>query len=180
MKKLVYLLSYSLLLSAGFSMCSCEADEPSEQPTTRQVEQPADSIGVSNPTDVDESFHHVIESSVLFGKWQLISQPGLDLTYRVEILELDESMTFYESVNSNETGKGMFYLPDEFIAYNDSIQRYEGQAYDIKKNNQTALNDTLLYHVYLSQNTDTLTLFPDFMKGVLSIISAWKTYCRIK
>ena len=89
-------------------------------------------------------------------------------------------MFYYESVNSNLTAMGEFIIPEEWIMYNKSLQSYEGEAYAIKMNKQTAKNDTLLYHVYFGQSTDTLKLFPDYAKGMTSVVSAWKTYCRMK
>ena len=45
MKKLVYLLSCLFLLSAGFVACSNDTDDPPEQPSSHQNEEPTDSIG---------------------------------------------------------------------------------------------------------------------------------------
>ncbi len=45
MKKLVYLLSCLFLLSAGFTACSSDYDDPLEQPGSHQNETPTDSIG---------------------------------------------------------------------------------------------------------------------------------------
>jgi hypothetical protein len=177
MKKLFYLLN-GLLLTAALAACSSDYDDPPEQPDSHQNEVPADSVDVI-PTEGQDSTLR-IPSSALYGKWQLISQPGLDLTNRIEILELTDSMFYYESVNSNLTAMGEFLIPEEWIMYNKSLQSYEGEAYAIKMNKQTAKNDTLLYHVYFGQSTDTLKLFPDYAKGMTSVVSAWKTYCRMK
>lgn len=178
MKKLVYLLSSLFLLSSGFAACSCDYDDPPEQPNSHQNEVPVDSVDIT-PTEGQDSPLR-IPSSALFGKWQLINQPGRELTNRIEILELTDSMFYYESVNSNLTAMGEFIIPEEWIMYNKSLQSYEGEAYAIKMNKQTAKNDTLLYHVYFGQSTDTLKLFPDYAKGMTSVVSAWKTYCRMK
>ena len=177
MKKTIYLLG-TLLLTAVLAACSSDYDDPPEQPNSHQNEVPADSVDVI-PTEGQDSTLR-IPSSALYGKWQLISQPGLDLTNRIEILELTDSMFYYESVNSNLTAMGEFLIPEEWIMYNKSLQSYEGEAYAIKMNKQTAKNDTLLYHVYFGQSTDTLKLFPDYAKGMTSVVSAWKTYCRMK
>ena len=177
MKKLFYLLN-GLLLTAALAACSSDYDDPPEQPNSHQNEVPVDSVDVI-PTEGQDSTLR-IPSSALYGKWQLISQPGLDLTNRIEILELTDSMFYYESVNSNLTAMGEFLIPEEWIMYNKSLQSYEGEAYAIKMNKQTAKNDTLLYHVYFGQSTDTLKLFPDYAKGMTSVVSAWKTYCRMK
>ena len=177
MKKLFYLLN-GLLLTAALAACSSDYDDPPEQPDSHQDEVPVDSVDVI-PTEGQDSTLR-IPSSALYGKWQLISQPGLDLTNRIEILELTDSMFYYESVNSNLTAMGEFLIPEEWIMYNKSLQSYEGEAYAIKMNKQTAKNDTLLYHVYFGQSTDTLKLFPDYAKGMTSVVSAWKTYCRLK
>ena len=177
MKKLFYLLN-GLLLTAALAACSSDYDDPPEQPDSHQDEVPVDSVDVI-PTEGQDSTLR-IPSSALYGKWQLISQPGLDLTNRIEILELTDSMFYYESVNSNLTAMGEFLIPEEWIMYNKSLQSYEGEAYAIKMNKQTAKNDTLLYHVYFGQSTDTLKLFPDYAKGMTSVVSAWKTYCRMK
>ena len=177
MKKLFYLLN-GLLLTAALAACSSDYDDPPEQPNSHQNEVPVDSVDVI-PTEGQDSTLR-IPSSALYGKWQLISQPGLDLTNRIEILELTDSMFYYESVNSNLTAVGEFIIPEEWIMYNKSLQSYEGEAYAIKMNKQTAKNDTLLYHVYFGQSTDTLKLFPDYAKGMTSVVSAWKTYCRMK
>lgn len=45
MKKLHYILSCLILLSAGFAACSSESDDPPEQPSSHQNETPTDSIG---------------------------------------------------------------------------------------------------------------------------------------
>jgi hypothetical protein len=148
------------------------------QPDPHQNEVPVDSVDVI-PTEGQDSTLR-IPSSALYGKWQLISQPGRELTNRIEILELTDSMFYYESVNSNLTAMGEFIIPEEWIMYNKSLQSYEGEAYAIKMNKQTAKNDTLLYHVYFGQSTDTLKLFPDYAKVMTSVVSAWKTYCRMK
>ncbi|MBO5630077.1 MAG: hypothetical protein J5965_13510 [Aeriscardovia sp.] len=177
MKKLFYLLN-GLLLTAALAACSSDYDDPPEQPNSHQNEVSVDSVDVI-PTEGQDSTLR-IPSSALYGKWQLISQPGLDLTNRIEILELTDSMFYYESVNSNLTAVGEFLMPEEWIMYNESLQSYEGEAYAIKTNKQTAKNDTLLYHVYFGQSTDTLKLFPDYAKGMTSVVSAWKTYCRMK
>ena len=177
MKKLFYLLN-GLLLTAALAACSSDYDDPPEQPNSHQNEVSVDSVDVI-PTEGQDSTLR-IPSSALYGKWQLISQPGLDLTNRIEILELTDSMFYYESVNSNLTAMGEFLIPEEWIMYNKSLQSYEGEAYAIKMNKQTAKNDTLLYHVYFGQSTDTLKLFPDYAKGMTSVVSAWKTYCRMK
>ena len=177
MKKLFYLLN-GLLLTAALAACSSDYDDPPEQPNSHQNEVSLDSVDII-PTEGQDSTLR-IPSSALYGKWQLISQPGLDLTNRIEILELTDSMFYYESVNSNLTAVGEFLIPEEWIMYNESLQSYEGEAYAIKTNKQTAKNDTLLYHVYFGQSTDTLKLFPDYAKGMTSVVSAWKTYCRMK
>ena len=177
MKKLFYLLG-TLLLTAALAACSSDYDDPPEQPDSHQNEVPMDSVEII-PTEGQDSTLR-IPSSALLGKWQLINQPGLDLTNRIEILELTDSMFYYESVNSNLTAMGEFLIPEEWIMYNKSLQSYEGEAYAIKMNKQTAKNDTLLYHVYFGQSTDTLKLFPDYAKGMTSVVSAWKTYCRMK
>jgi len=177
MKKLFYLLN-GLLLIATLAACSSDYDDPPEQPNSHQNEVSVDSVDVI-PTEGQDSTLR-IPSSALYGKWQLISQPGLDLTNRIEILELTDSMFYYESVNSNLTAVGEFLMPEEWIMYKESLQSYEGEAYAIKMNKQTAKNDTLLYHVYFGQSTDTLKLFPDYAKGMTSVVSAWKTYCRMK
>ena len=177
MKKLFYLLN-GLLLTAALAACSSDYDDPPEQPNSHQNEVSLDSVDII-PTEGQDSTLR-IPSSALYGKWQLISQPGLDLTNRIEILELTDSMFYYESVNSNLTAVGEFLIPEEWIMYNESLQSYEGEAYAIKMNKQTAKNDTLLYHVYFGQSTDTLKLFPDYAKGMTSVVSAWKTYCRMK
>jgi len=177
MKKLFYLLG-TLLLTAALAACSSDYDDPPEQPDSHQNEVPVDSVDVI-PTEGQDSTLR-IPSSALLGKWQLINQPGLDLTNRIEILELTDSMFYYESVNSNLTAMVEFIIPEEWIMYNKSLQSYEGEAYAIKMNKQTAKNDTLLYHVYFGQSTDTLKLFPDYAKGMTSVVSAWKTYCRMK
>ena len=177
MKKLYYLLG-TLLLTAALAACSSDYDDPPEQPDSHQDEVPVDSVDVI-PTEGQDSTLR-IPSSALLGKWQLINQPGLDLTNRIEILELTDSMFYYESVNSNLTAMGEFLIPEEWIMYNESLQSYEGEAYAIKMNKQTAKNDTLLYHVYFGQSTDTLKLFPDYAKGMTSVVSAWKTYCRME
>lgn len=177
MKKLFYLFN-TLLLTAALSACSSDYDDPPEQPNSHQNEVPVDSVDII-PTEGQDSTLR-IPSSALFGKWQLINQPGRELTNRIEILELTDSMFYYESVNSNLTAVGEFLIPEEWIMYNESLQSYEGEAYAIKTNKQTAKNDTLLYHVYFGQSTDTLKLFPDYAKGMTSVVSAWKTYCRMK
>ena len=177
MKKLFYLLN-GLLLTAALAACSSDYDDPPEQPNSHQNEVSLDSVDII-PTEGQDSTLR-IPSSALYGKWQLISQPGLDLTNRIEILELTDSMFYYESVNSNLTAVGEFLMPEEWIMYNESLQSYEGEAYAIKMNKQTAKNDTLLYHVYFGQSTDTIKLFPDYAKGMTSVVSAWKTYCRMK
>ena len=177
MKKLFYLLG-TLLLTAALAACSSDYDDPPEQPNSHQNEVSLDSVDII-PTEGQDSTLR-IPSSALYGKWQLISQPGLDLTNRIEILELTDSMFYYESVNSNLTAVGEFLMPEEWIMYNESLQSYEGEAYAIKTNKQTAKNDTLLYHVYFGQSTDTIKLFPDYAKGMTSVVSAWKTYCRMK
>ena len=177
MKKLFYLLG-TLLLTAALAACSSDYDDPPEQPNSHQNEVSLDSVDII-PTEGQDSTLR-IPSSALYGKWQLISQPGLDLTNRIEILELTDSMFYYESVNSNLTAVGEFLIPEEWIMYNESLQSYEGEAYAIKMNKQTAKNDTLLYHVYFGQSTDTIKLFPDYAKGMTSVVSAWKTYCRMK
>ena len=145
MKKLFYLLN-GLLLTAALAACSSDYDDPPEQPNSHQNEVPVDSVDII-PTEGQDSTLR-IPSSALFGKWQLINQPGRELTNRIEILELTDSMFYYESVNSNLTAVGEFLIPEEWIMYNESLQSYEGEAYAIKTNKQTAKNDTLLYHVY--------------------------------
>ena len=45
MKKLVYLLICLFLLSASFTACSSDYDNPPEQPDSHQNETPTDSIG---------------------------------------------------------------------------------------------------------------------------------------
>ena len=46
MKKLVYILSCLFLLSAGFAACSCESEDPPEQPSSHQNEVLMDSTNV--------------------------------------------------------------------------------------------------------------------------------------
>ncbi len=54
MKKLVYLLSCLFLLSAGFTACSSDYDDPPEQPESHQNETPMDSTTVDkDSTEVD-------------------------------------------------------------------------------------------------------------------------------
>ena len=50
MKKLVYILSCLFLLSAGFAACSCESDDPPEQPSSHQNEEPVDSTDNNSET----------------------------------------------------------------------------------------------------------------------------------
>ena len=177
MKKTIYLLG-TLLLTAALAACSSDYDDPPEQPNSHQNEVSVDSVDIT-PTEGQDSPLR-IPSSALLGKWQLINQPGRELTNHIEILELTDSMFYYESVNSNLTAMGEFLIPEEWIMYNKSLQSYEGEAYAIKMNKQTAKNDTLLYHVYFRQDADTLTLFPDYAKGMTAVVSAWKTYYRMK
>ena len=65
MKKLVYLLSCLLLLSAGFAACSSESDDPPEQPSSHQNETPVDSIAVNNDTtEIDSTEALTVISAV--------------------------------------------------------------------------------------------------------------------
>ena len=88
MKKLVYLLSCLFLLSAGFAACSCESEDPPEQPSSHQNETPTvDSLG-AEPSQGNKS---------LCGKWYLFRQDGYD--YYLERIELSEDGTFVIKTN---------------------------------------------------------------------------------
>ena len=68
MKKLVYLLSCLFLLSAGFAACSSESEDPPEQPSSHQNEEPVDSASVDkdtitivkDTTEVDSTENHSV------------------------------------------------------------------------------------------------------------------------
>ena len=65
MKKLVYLSSCLLLLSAVFAASSCDSDDPSEQPNSHQNETPVDSTIVNNDTTmIDSTEAYIIISAV--------------------------------------------------------------------------------------------------------------------
>ena len=65
MKKLVYILSSLFLLSAGFAACSCESEDPPEQPSSHQNETPVDSTIVNNDTTViDSTEAYIVISAV--------------------------------------------------------------------------------------------------------------------
>ena len=65
MKKLVYLLICLFLLSAGFTACSNDYDDPPEQPESHQNETPMDSIAVNNDTtEIDSTEAYTVISAV--------------------------------------------------------------------------------------------------------------------
>lgn len=65
MKKLFYILSCLFLLSAGFAACSCESEDPPEQPSSHQNEVPTDSIVVNNDTTgIDSTEAYTVISAV--------------------------------------------------------------------------------------------------------------------
>lgn len=65
MKKKVYLLICLLLLSAGFPICSCNSDDPSDQPSSHQNETPVDSAIVNNDTtEIDSTEAYIVISAV--------------------------------------------------------------------------------------------------------------------
>ena len=65
MKKLVYLLSCLLLLSAGFTVCSCDSDDSPEQQNPYQNETPVDSATVDkDTTEIDSTEAYTVISAV--------------------------------------------------------------------------------------------------------------------
>lgn len=65
MKKLVYILSSLFLLSAGFAACSCESEDPPEQPNSHQNETPVDSTVIkNNSSKVDSTGSYTVISTV--------------------------------------------------------------------------------------------------------------------
>ena len=65
MKKLVYILSCLFLLSAGFAACSCESEDPPEQPNSHQNETPVDSTVIkNNSSKVDSTGSYTVISPV--------------------------------------------------------------------------------------------------------------------
>ena len=65
MKKLVYILCSLLLLSAGFAACSCESEDPPEQPNSHQNETPVDSTVINNHSSkVDSTGSYTVISAV--------------------------------------------------------------------------------------------------------------------
>ncbi|MBR5699217.1 MAG: hypothetical protein IKX44_11475 [Prevotella sp.] len=65
MKKLVYILGSLFLLSAGFAACSCESEDPPEQPNSHQDETPVDSTLINNHSSkVDSTGSYTVISTV--------------------------------------------------------------------------------------------------------------------
>ena len=184
MNKLFNLLCCSLLLIAGLAACSADYDDPPEQPDSHQDEVPVDSMRSFKPNNPDNSCQ--LTPSTTIGKWKLICQDGFDLernNYQ-ETLEFTDSLFFYKYIRSNGKDwkiRGCYSFVDKWMAYNDTLQRYEGFAYAINLGKEGEMKDSVLYRIYLGQNTDTLTMVPDYVlkNNVVSIISFWKTYSRI-
>ena len=65
MKKFIYILTSLFLLSAGFAACSCESDDPPEQPNSHQNETPVDSTVIkNNSSKVDSTGSYTVISPV--------------------------------------------------------------------------------------------------------------------
>ena len=170
MKKLVYLLSCLLLLSAVFAASSCDSDDPSEQPNSHQNETPVDSTIVNNDTTViDSTEAYIVISAVPVS---------------------DEVKAFFDEALPNEKGNPAFTFPtgndNLFYAINsqqDLIDRYIGikQLPSIDFDKYTliigrAYMPGLTYHVesleiHKYENTQTLCVFTDKPESVF-----WMAY----
>jgi hypothetical protein len=122
MKKLVYLLSCLFLLSAGFTACSSDYDDPPEQPESHQNETPMDSTTVDKDTtevdsvDVDTVIYNDGDSLPMLEvgrSWNYVRTHANGMTDKVS-LKLTESL-----IIGSDTAYKLAYCTPE-----DTMVRY--------------------------------------------------------
>ena len=149
MKKLIY---FFTLLIAGLTACSCDYDDPPEQPDSHQQEEPVvDSLGTGTGTETSQG------NNPLCGKWYLFRQDGYN--YYLERLELGEDGTFVIKTN------GMIHS-NQAITEKCTYRITEGFKYDEETHMDKAT--VYVYHrkiSYNSHNENDSTRCDFFLKG---------------
>ena len=170
MKKLVYILSSLLLLSAGFTACSCESDDPPEQPNSHQNETPVDSTTINNySSKVDSTGSYTVISTVeVSEEVKSFFDEALPNENRTPAFSFSsENETEFFVINSQDElesrYKGEKTLPEiDFAKYTLII----GKAYML---GMTYHVESLEIHKY--ENNQTLCVFTDNPSGLF-----WMAY----
>jgi len=187
MKKLVYLLICLFLLSAGFAACSCESEDPPEQPSSHQNETPVDSIDTGSSADqLDESGIDSIHFSQigLVGQWLLVKDGKGDAIQagRRETLTFTDSMTFIETINGNVYSYGTYAQDDDEWFHYDSIYHYyKGDFKRFTHNNENGFDYDYAtsYHCIVFSKDSIMLKDTIFDRGI-PIIAPEHYYKRIK
>lgn len=151
MKKLIY---FFTLLIAGLTACSCDYDDPPEQPDSHQQEEPVvDSLGTGTGTGTSQG------NNPLCGKWYLFRQDGYD--YYLERIELSEDGTFviktngYVHSNSPRTEKCTYRIAEDF-KYDEEMHMDKATIYVYHRKisyNSHNENDSTRCDFYLKGDT---------------------------
>ena len=184
MKKLVYLLSSLFLLSAGYALCSCNSDDPSDQPSSHQNETHVNSIDTNSSADkLDENAIDSIHFSQigLVGQWQLVKDGRGDAIQagRRETLTFTDSMTFIETINGKVNSYGT-YAPadDEWFHYDSTYHFYKGDFKRFSYYNESEYYATSYHCIVFSK--DSIMLKDTIFDRGIPIIAPEQYYKRIK
>ena len=107
MKKLVYLLSCLFLLSAGFSACSNDYDDPPEQPNSHQNEVSVDSVDITQDEGASKDYTvistvPVSEEVKAFFDEALPYLPGLPIELSPFLFQSNVNSDFFVINNEKE------------------------------------------------------------------------------